>query len=183
MPPPGATEWATLQDPCLIDVASYKVVPYPPPLLNVNYGAQSLAIATTVFDVSMDKFGGVHGSQVLTCTIAMWHHAIERFSGLAGVVDAVIIHANLGSRALASLGALANASRGLKLKLVEVPLPPVHKFPNAFAAGCLVRIYVTSLVEYDRVLVLDRRLLADGTPAEVRGALTALTDMGNHACG
>ena len=36
---------------------------------------------------------------------------------------------------------------------------------------------------YDRVLVLDRRLLADGTPAQVRGALTALTDMGNHACG
>lgn len=36
---------------------------------------------------------------------------------------------------------------------------------------------------YDRVIVLDRRVQADGTPAEVRHALTALTDMGNHCCG
>ena len=36
---------------------------------------------------------------------------------------------------------------------------------------------------YDRVIVLDRSVQADGTPAEVRHALTALTDMGNHCCG
>lgn len=36
---------------------------------------------------------------------------------------------------------------------------------------------------YDRVIVLDRSVQADGTPAQVRHALTALTDMGNHCCG
>jgi zinc/manganese transport system ATP-binding protein len=35
---------------------------------------------------------------------------------------------------------------------------------------------------YDRVLVLDRRLLADGTPQQVRQALGDLR-VGNHCCG
>jgi zinc/manganese transport system ATP-binding protein len=35
---------------------------------------------------------------------------------------------------------------------------------------------------YDRVLVLDRRLLADGTPQQVRRALGDLR-VGNHRCG
>jgi zinc/manganese transport system ATP-binding protein len=35
---------------------------------------------------------------------------------------------------------------------------------------------------YDRVLVLDRQLLADGTPQEVRHALGDLR-VGNHCCG
>jgi zinc/manganese transport system ATP-binding protein len=35
---------------------------------------------------------------------------------------------------------------------------------------------------YDRVLVLDRHLLADGTPPQVRHALGDLR-MGNHCCG
>ena len=36
---------------------------------------------------------------------------------------------------------------------------------------------------YDRVIVLDGCVLAEGTPAEVRNALAALTDLGNHCCG
>ena len=36
---------------------------------------------------------------------------------------------------------------------------------------------------YDRVIVLDGRVQADGTPSDVRHALTALTDLGNHCCG
>jgi len=36
---------------------------------------------------------------------------------------------------------------------------------------------------YDRVIVIDRSVQADGTPAEVRHALTALSDLGNHCCG
>lgn len=38
---------------------------------------------------------------------------------------------------------------------------------------------------YDRVIVLDGRVLAEGTPAEVRNALAALTNLGlgNHCCG
>ncbi len=40
----------------------------------------------------------------------------------------------------------------------------------------------TDLDAYDRVLVLDRRLLADGPPAEVRRALGDLR-VGNHCCG
>jgi len=35
---------------------------------------------------------------------------------------------------------------------------------------------------YDRVLVLDRRLLADGSPGEVRQSLGELR-VGNHCCG
>jgi zinc/manganese transport system ATP-binding protein len=35
---------------------------------------------------------------------------------------------------------------------------------------------------YDRVLVLDRTVLADGTPAQVRQALGDLR-VGNHCCG
>jgi len=35
---------------------------------------------------------------------------------------------------------------------------------------------------YDRVLVLDRQLLADGTPQAVRHALGDLR-VGNHCCG
>jgi zinc/manganese transport system ATP-binding protein len=35
---------------------------------------------------------------------------------------------------------------------------------------------------YDRVLVLDRQLLADGTPQQVRQALGDLR-VGNHCCG
>jgi zinc/manganese transport system ATP-binding protein len=35
---------------------------------------------------------------------------------------------------------------------------------------------------YDRVLVLDRQLLADGSPQEVRQALGDLR-VGNHCCG
>ena len=38
------------------------------------------------------------------------------------------------------------------------------------------------LESYDRVLVLDRRLLADGTPQQVRQALGDLR-VGNHRCG
>ncbi len=38
------------------------------------------------------------------------------------------------------------------------------------------------LDSYDRVLVLDRRLLADGSPAQVRRALGDLR-VGNHCCG
>ena len=38
------------------------------------------------------------------------------------------------------------------------------------------------LESYDRVLVLDRRLLADGTPQQVRQALGELR-VGNHRCG
>ncbi|MCP9791027.1 ABC transporter ATP-binding protein [Vulcanococcus limneticus Candia 3F8] len=38
------------------------------------------------------------------------------------------------------------------------------------------------LDSYDRVLVLDRRLLADGTPAQVRRSLGDL-HVGNHCCG
>ncbi len=38
------------------------------------------------------------------------------------------------------------------------------------------------LDSYDRVLVLDRRLLADGTPAQVRRSLGEL-HVGNHCCG
>ncbi len=40
-----------------------------------------------------------------------------------------------------------------------------------------------ALDAYDRVIVLDRRVQADGTPSEVRHALNALTDVGNHCCG
>ena len=36
---------------------------------------------------------------------------------------------------------------------------------------------------YDRVIVLDRMVLADGTPPQVRRALGSLSDMGNHYCG
>jgi len=36
---------------------------------------------------------------------------------------------------------------------------------------------------YDRVIVLDRRVQADGTPAAVRYALSALADLGHHCCG
>lgn len=36
---------------------------------------------------------------------------------------------------------------------------------------------------YDRVIVLERSVQADGTPSAVRHALTALTDLGNHCCG
>jgi zinc/manganese transport system ATP-binding protein len=39
-----------------------------------------------------------------------------------------------------------------------------------------------ALNAYDRVLVLDRRLLADGQPDAVQGELGAMT-MGNHRCG
>lgn len=35
---------------------------------------------------------------------------------------------------------------------------------------------------YDRVLVIDRRLLADGPPASVRHSLGDLR-LGNHCCG
>jgi zinc/manganese transport system ATP-binding protein len=40
----------------------------------------------------------------------------------------------------------------------------------------------SDLDAYDRVLVIDRRLLADGRPAEVRSALGDLR-VGNHHCG
>lgn len=40
-----------------------------------------------------------------------------------------------------------------------------------------------ALDSYDRVIVLDRRVLADGPPAEVRSALTGLVNPGNHHCG
>jgi zinc/manganese transport system ATP-binding protein len=40
----------------------------------------------------------------------------------------------------------------------------------------------SDLDAYDRVLVLDRRLLADGTPQQVRHALGDLR-VGNHCCG
>ena len=40
----------------------------------------------------------------------------------------------------------------------------------------------SDLDAYDRVLVLDRCLLAEGTPAEVRHALGDLR-VGNHCCG
>ena len=40
----------------------------------------------------------------------------------------------------------------------------------------------SDLDAYDRVLVLDRRLLADGTPQQVRQALGDLR-VGNHCCG
>ena len=36
---------------------------------------------------------------------------------------------------------------------------------------------------YDRVIVLDGRVKADGTPSAVRHALVTLTDLGNHCCG
>ena len=36
---------------------------------------------------------------------------------------------------------------------------------------------------YDRVIVLDGRVKADGTPSAVRHALATLTDLGNHCCG
>ena len=40
-----------------------------------------------------------------------------------------------------------------------------------------------ALDSYDRVIVVDRRVLADGPPAEVRRALKGLVNPGNHHCG
>ena len=40
-----------------------------------------------------------------------------------------------------------------------------------------------ALDSYDRVIVVDRRVLADGPPAEVRSSLKGLVNPGNHHCG
>jgi zinc/manganese transport system ATP-binding protein len=40
-----------------------------------------------------------------------------------------------------------------------------------------------ALDSYDRVIVLDRSVLADGPPAEVRRSLKGLVNPGNHHCG
>ncbi len=40
-----------------------------------------------------------------------------------------------------------------------------------------------ALDSFDRVIVVDRRVLADGPPAEVRRALKGLVNPGNHLCG
>ena len=40
-----------------------------------------------------------------------------------------------------------------------------------------------ALDSYDRVIVLNRRVLADGPPEEVRRALKGLVNPGNHHCG
>ena len=40
-----------------------------------------------------------------------------------------------------------------------------------------------ALDAYDRVIVLDGEVLADGTPDEVRHRLREMTSMGNHCCG
>ena len=40
-----------------------------------------------------------------------------------------------------------------------------------------------ALDAYDRVIVLDRNVLADGTPDDVRHRLREMTSMGNHCCG
>ena len=40
-----------------------------------------------------------------------------------------------------------------------------------------------ALDAYDRVIVLDGTVLADGTPTQVRQALGSLSSMGNHRCG
>ena len=40
-----------------------------------------------------------------------------------------------------------------------------------------------ALDSYDRVIVVDRRVLADGPPSEVRRSLKGLVNPGNHHCG
>ena len=40
-----------------------------------------------------------------------------------------------------------------------------------------------ALDAYNRVIVLDRNVLADGTPDDVRNRLREMTSMGNHCCG
>ena len=42
--------------------------------------------------------------------------------------------------------------------------------------------WIDALDAYDRVIVLDRRVQADGKPSKVRHALNSLTDVGNHCC-
>lgn len=156
MPPSGATEQMILEDPCLSDVARFEVIPWPAPRLHVNLLGQRLAVVTSVFDAGMDKFGGSgHGAEILPCSIAMWYNSVARFSGLDDAVDVVVIHANLKDSAKQRLHLLANSSRQPKLLLHEVSLPLSTKIPSRWIAGCLIRIHAASLVQYDRVLVLD----------------------------